>query len=169
MFCWSIILNFTNIFLSGFVSVAYRQNDRYVLVHVSHKKNCTKFCRAGQVLVCSEFILTVISSEMFGGCSQSLFTCQSCESCCVPLIATSLCFSMSVVTCFQPCNSALWPWGYSLLTGKHISHHYSADFQRWRLWNWCIYFLKCWHVTCQTATLCHDPQDHNLNLYDPED
>lgn len=123
MFCWSLILNFTNIFFSGFVSVAYRQNDRCMLVHVSHKKNCTKFHRAGQVLVCSEFILTVISSEIFGGCSQSPFTSvnQSCVSCCLPLIATSLDVSLPVVTCFQPCNSALWPWGYSLLVGKHTS------------------------------------------------
>jgi hypothetical protein len=64
------MLNFTNIFFSGFVSVAYRQDDRYMLVHVLCTKNGTKFHRAGHVFMCSEFILNILSSQMVGGGSQ---------------------------------------------------------------------------------------------------
>jgi hypothetical protein len=79
-----------------------------MLVHVSHEKNCTKFHRAGQVLVCSEFILTVISSEMFGVCSQPPFTsvshvrvaaCPWEQLACVSVCLLSHVFSHAAVPC----------------------------------------------------------------------
>jgi hypothetical protein len=109
------------------VSEACIQTDMYMLVHMSHKKHGSKFRRAGWVFVCSELILTVISSQMVGAVTSHIS--WSCESCCLPLRAIGLCVSMPV-TCLQPVKQCPMALGlFSAGREIYISYHWFSDFQ----------------------------------------